>query len=62
VTPIEDAHTILLRKVSREAVFLGVMVALVVHLILNLFGVGIGAAAIDPCTGDNPSPRVFNGR
>jgi hypothetical protein len=60
VTPTEDARTILLNKVSWGAVFAGVVVALVVQLILNLFGIGIGAATLDPGTDDNPSARSFS--
>jgi len=60
VTPAEDARTILLNKISWGAVFAGVVVALVVQLILNLFGIGIGAATLDPGTDDNPSARTFS--
>ena len=55
VTPAEDARTILINRVSWGAVFAGVVVALVVQLILNLFGIGIGASTLNPATGDNPS-------
>jgi hypothetical protein len=55
VTPAEDARTILLNKVSWGAVFAGVVVALVTQLILNMIGIGIGAATLDPGTGDSPS-------
>jgi len=55
VTPAEDARTILINRVSWGAVFAGVVVALVVQLILNLFGIGIGASTLNPGTGDNPS-------
>jgi hypothetical protein len=60
VTPAEDARTILLNKVSWGAVFVGVVVALVVQLVLNLLGIGIGAATLDPGTGDNPSATSFS--
>jgi cytidylate kinase len=50
VTPAEDARTILLNKVSWGAVFAGVVVALVTQLILNMIGIGIGAATPDPGT------------
>ena len=29
--------------------------ALVTQLVLNMLGIGIGAATLDPATGDNPS-------
>src|SRR6185312_2579427 len=60
MTPAEDARTILLNKVSWGAVFAGVAVALVVQLILNLFGLGIGAATLDMGADDNPSARTFS--
>jgi hypothetical protein len=55
VTPAEDARTILLNRVSWGAVSAGVVVALAVQIVLNLFGIGVGAAAIDPLKGDSPS-------
>jgi hypothetical protein len=55
VTPAEDARTILINRVSWGAVFAGVVVALVVQLILNLFGIGIGASTLNPGAADNPS-------
>src|SRR3712207_8764399 len=51
VTPSEDARTIMLNKVSWGAVFAGVVVMLVTQLILNLLGIGIGAATLDPAAG-----------
>ncbi len=33
-----------------------VAIALTVQLVLNLLGVGIGAAVLDPGTADNPLP------
>ncbi|NKN16300.1 PhnA-like protein [Rhizobium laguerreae] len=47
-------------KVSWGAVFAGVAVALVVQLLLNLLGAGIGAAAIDPASDDNPSATTLS--
>jgi hypothetical protein len=60
VTPAEDARTILINRISWGAVFAGVVVALVVQLILNLFGIGLGASTLNPGTGDNPSTTVFS--
>jgi hypothetical protein len=57
--PEEDARTVLINQISWGAVFAGVVVALVVQLILNLLGVGIGASALDPGNGDNPSAKDF---
>jgi vacuolar-type H+-ATPase subunit H len=62
VTPAEDARTIMLNKVSWGAVLAGVVVALVTQLILNLLGIGIGAATLDPAAGagENPSASSFS--
>jgi hypothetical protein len=60
VMPAEDARTILINNVSWGGVFCGVFVALVIQLILNLFGIGIGASTLDPGTGDNPSATSFS--
>lgn len=49
-----------LNKVSWGAIFAGVAVALVVQLLLNLLGAGIGAAVIDPGTDDNPSAKTLS--
>lgn len=47
-------------KVSWGAIFAGVALALTTHILLNLLGVGIGAAVIDPMTGDNPAASTFS--
>jgi hypothetical protein len=60
ITPAEDARTILINKISWSAVFAGVVIALVTQLILNMLGVGIGAATLNPMTGDNPSATTFS--
>ena len=62
VTPAEDARTVLLNRVSWGAVLAGVVVALVTQLILNLLGIGIGAATLDPGAGaaENPSATSFS--
>jgi hypothetical protein len=60
VTPAEDARTILLNRVSWAAVLAGVVVSLVVQLLLNMLGLGIGAATLDPASGDNPSASTFS--
>ena len=62
VTPAEDARTILINKVSWGAVLAGVVVALVTQLILNMLGIGIGAATLDPGAGagENPSAASFS--
>ena len=60
VTPDEDMRTILINRVSWGAVFAGVVIALVTQLILNLIGIGIGAATFDPASGANPSVTAFS--
>ncbi|KRB49214.1 PhnA-like protein [Rhizobium sp. Root708] len=49
-----------LNKVSWGSIFAGVAVALVVQLLLNLLGAGIGAAVIDPASNDNPSATAMS--
>jgi hypothetical protein len=56
----EDAHTIMMNKVSWGAIFAGVVVALVVQVLLTMLGVGIGVATIDPRGGDNPAASTFS--
>ena len=59
VTPAEDVRTVLINNISWGAVLAGVTVALVCQLLLNLLGFGVGAASLDPATGDNPSMKMF---
>jgi hypothetical protein len=50
----------LFNRVSWGAVLAGVMVALVTQLILNLIGIGRGAASFDPTSNANPSGSTFS--
>ena len=59
-TPAEDARTVLLNEISWAAVLAGVVVALVAQLLLNMLGLGIGVATLDPGTGDNPSASALS--
>jgi hypothetical protein len=59
-TPGEDVRTILINQISWGAVLAGVVVVLVTQIVLNMLGVGIGAATLDPITGDNPSATSFS--
>lgn len=52
--------TTAMNEVSWGAVFAGVAIALAVHFLLNLLGVGIGAAVLDPATTDNPAASTFS--
>lgn len=60
VTPGEDMRTVLINRVSWGAVFAGVVIALVTQLVLNLIGIGIGAATFDPASSTNPSATTFS--
>ena len=60
VTPAEDVRTIMLNNISWGAVLAGVVVALVTQLLLNMLGLGIGIATLDPATGENPSASTFS--
>ena len=59
-TPAEDMRSIMLNRVSWGAVLAGVVVALVTQLLLNLLGVGIGAATLDATGNDNPAASSFS--
>lgn len=56
----DDAHTIMINKVSWGAIFAGVVVALIVTVLLTMLGVGIGIATLDPGSSDNPSASTFS--
>ena len=49
-----------LNKVSWGAIFAGVAIALSTQFLLNLLGVGIGAAVLDPASYDNPEASTFS--
>lgn len=55
---IDDTHTVILNRVSWSGDFAGAAIALVSQLILNKLGVG--AATLDPATGDNPAASTFS--
>ena len=60
VTPAEDARTILINQISWAAVLAGVVIALTAQLLLNLLGIGIGLAMVDPSAANNPDPKTFS--
>jgi hypothetical protein len=60
VTPAEDMRTVLINNVSWAAVLAGVVLSLVIQLLLNMLGVGIGAATINPMEAGNPSASSFS--
>ncbi|TNC05291.1 PhnA-like protein [Methylobacterium terricola] len=51
ITPAEDLRTVALNQISWGAVFAGAAAALVLQVILNMLGLGIGLSTVDP-TGD----------
>jgi hypothetical protein len=55
VAPEDDVRTIMLNQVSWGAVFSGALIALVMQMILNMLGVGVGLSTIDVAKGDAPS-------
>ncbi|KQV81861.1 hypothetical protein [Rhizobium sp. Root1220] len=57
---IDAGSTASLYKVSWGAIFAGVFVGLAAQFLLNLLGVGIGAAVIDPAKYDNPDASTFS--
>ncbi|MFP4293098.1 MAG: hypothetical protein ACLFQ0_15795 [Cyclobacteriaceae bacterium] len=50
-----------LNKISWGAIIAGLVISLVTLLVLNLLGVGIGLAAIDPATEQNPMSGLGTG-
>ena len=59
-TPSDDMRTHMLNRVSWGAILAGVVVALVSQLLLNMLGIGVGAASIDPGTGTTPNAGTFS--
>lgn len=59
VTPSEDIRTIEINRVAWGAIFAGVALALIAQVLLNMIGIGIGMATLDPGTRDNPSLGGF---
>ncbi len=55
VTPSEDVRTIMVHEISWGAVFAGAVMTLVLQLVLNMIGVGVGLGTIDAVARDTPS-------
>ena len=55
VTPAEDIRTVVVNQVSWGAVFAGAAIALVMQVILNMIGLGVGLSALDVAQGETPS-------
>ena len=58
--PADTARPTAFNRVSWGAIFAGVVVALVIQVLLTMLGAGIGIAALDPTTGDNPAASTFS--
>lgn len=57
----DDRRTYFLNRVSWGAIFAGLAAALVVQLLINLLGIGIGAASITAInSSDNPDASTFS--
>lgn len=57
----EDAHTIMINRVSWGAIFAGVVVGLVVQVLLTMLGLGIGVATLNPAGGDASTFSIASG-
>ena len=55
----DDYLTIALKRISWGAVIAGIVLSLIVHLLLNMLGLGIGVMTIDPATSGTPSASSF---
>lgn len=55
VAPADDIRTIVLNQVAWGAVFAGAVIGLVMQIILNMVGLGVGLSTLDIAQGDAPS-------
>jgi hypothetical protein len=55
VAPTDEIRTIMLNQVAWGAVFAGSAIALVMQIILNMIGLGVGLSTLDVAQGDTPS-------
>jgi hypothetical protein len=55
ISASDDVRTIMLNEISWGAVIAGAIIGLVVQLILNMVGVGVGLSTVDAVAGDSPS-------
>ncbi|MCV3739284.1 PhnA-like protein [Rhizobium sp. TRM96647] len=60
IAHVSSQATAAFNRISWGAVFAGVVVALATQLLLNLLGVGIGFAVLDPAGSDNPEASTFS--
>lgn len=55
MAPADDIRTIMLNQVAWGAVFAGAVIGLVMQVILNMVGLGVGLSTMDIAQGDAPS-------
>src|SRR4051794_32648879 len=55
VAPADDLRTLVLNQVSWGAVFAGATISLVMQMILNMVGLGVGLSTLDIAKGDTPT-------
>ena len=60
VSPSDDVRTIMVHEISWGAVFAGAVMMLVLQLILNMVGVGVGLGTIDAVARDTPSATTLS--
>ena len=60
VTPAEDWRTVMINRASLSDVVCGASVALASQIVLNMFGVAVGLATLNPAGSDNPSASSFS--
>lgn len=60
VSAQDDIRTIMLNQISWGAVIGGALMALVIQIILNMIGVGVGLATGNAAAGDSPSASSFS--
>ena len=60
VSASDDVRTIMLNQISWGAVIAGALIGLVVQVILNMVGVGVGLSTVDAVAGDSPSVGSFS--
>lgn len=60
ISASDDVRTIMLNEISWGAVIAGAIIGLVVQLILNVVGIGIGLSTVNAVAGDSPSPSSLS--
>jgi hypothetical protein len=55
ISASDDLRTIMLNEISWGAVVAGALIGLVVQLILNMVGIGVGLSTVNAVAGDSPS-------